>query len=393
MQTIRLAAGDAGNRVEFANAIDWKIGSTALKATFPLTATNQLATYNWDIGTVQRGNNNEKKYEVPSHQWFDLTDTSGAHGVTVLSDCKYGSDKPDDNTLRLTLLFTPGIGEGNGMDYSDQSTQDWGHHEFMYGLAGHVGDWRQEQTDWQALRLNQPLIAFESSKHTGMLGKAFAFLNLNNKRVRVLALKKAEQTEEIVVRLVEIDGKPAGNVRVRFAGTIAAAREINGQEMPLGKANVNKGELVADFGPYQVRSFAVKLAAAPSRLPAPQWRPVTLPYDRPVASLDNTKAAGGFDQSGRSLPAEMLPGEIPYAGIRFMLAPAQGPNAVVARGQAIPLPTGKFTRLYVLAASADGDQKAAFRIGDKAVDFTIQNDGISRFHGGIVGSAFRDVKR
>ncbi|HVF42902.1 MAG TPA: glycoside hydrolase family 38 C-terminal domain-containing protein, partial [Pyrinomonadaceae bacterium] len=94
VQTIRLSAG--GGRVEFANSIDWKSEAAALKATFPLTASNPEATYNWDVGTVKRGNNDERKYEVPSHQWFDLTDASGEYGVTVLSDCKYGSDKPDD---------------------------------------------------------------------------------------------------------------------------------------------------------------------------------------------------------------------------------------------------------------------------------------------------------
>ncbi|HEY6968894.1 MAG TPA: glycoside hydrolase family 38 C-terminal domain-containing protein, partial [Candidatus Angelobacter sp.] len=207
VQTIRLSTGDAGNRVEFLNAIDWKTKEAALKATFPLTAKNPQATYNWDIGTIQRGNNNEKTFEVPSHQWFDLTDTSGAYGVTVLSDCKYGSDKPDDSTLRLTLIYTPGLGGGNGSAYSDQLTQDWGHHEFIYGLASHSGDWRKEQTDWQALRLNQPLIAFASSKHPGALGKTFSFLKIDNPRIRVLALKKAEHSDELILRMAEMDGK------------------------------------------------------------------------------------------------------------------------------------------------------------------------------------------
>ena len=48
VQTISLAAGDAGNRVEFGNVIDWKTKAAALKATFPLTAANPKATYNWD---------------------------------------------------------------------------------------------------------------------------------------------------------------------------------------------------------------------------------------------------------------------------------------------------------------------------------------------------------
>ena len=89
--------------------------------------------------------------------------------------------------------------------------------------------------------------------------------------------------------------------------------------------------------------------------------------------MDGTKAAIGFDDAGHSLPAEMLPSEILYSGIRFNLAPAQKPNAVISRGQTISLPAGKFTRLYVLAASADGDQKATFRIGDRPVELTIQD--------------------
>jgi alpha-mannosidase len=376
VQTIRLAAGDAGGRVELSNAIDWKTGEASLKASFPLTAGNPEATYNWGIGTIRRGNNDPKKFEVPSHQWFDLTDASGSHGVTVLSDGKNGSDKPDDNTLRLTLLYTPGLGEGNGLHYNDQTTQDWGHHEFVYGLAGHAGDWRQAQTDWQAYRLSQPLAAFESPKHAGTLGKTFSLLATSNSRVRVLALKRAEDSDEVIVRMVEVDGKPAKGVRVAFgARPLAAARELDGTEQPVGPANLSRGELVADFGPYEPRTFAVKLGIPPATLVAPRSQPVALPYDLSVASPDGRPASGSFDAQGRALAAELLPREIEYAGVRFALAPAGDgtPSAVVARGQTIALPAGGFSRVFVLAASADGDQKATFHVGDKAVDVTVQD--------------------
>ncbi|MGB2620806.1 MAG: glycoside hydrolase family 38 C-terminal domain-containing protein [Candidatus Acidiferrum sp.] len=375
VETIRLSAGDAGNRVEFGNVIDWKTHETALKATFPLTASNPDATYNWDVGTIQRANNNEKKFEVPSHQWFDLTDKSGAYGVTVLSDCKYGSDKPDDSTLRLTLLYTPGLGKGNGRDYSDQTTQDWGHHEFLYGLASHAMGWRQGGTDWQAYRLNQPLIAFESSKHPGALGTTFSLLGVNNNRVRVLALKKAEQSDEIIVRVVEMSGSPQKNVRLSFAAPIIAAREVTGQEMALGDATVSDGQLVTELSPYQLRSFAIKMGAAPDRVAPLEAQPVTLSFDRAVASTDGSKSIGGFDSEGRALPAEMLPSEIAYAGFHFELAPAETgkPDALVPRGQSISLPSGKFNRLYILAASADGDQKCTFLVGEEDMELVIQN--------------------
>jgi alpha-mannosidase len=382
VQTVRLSAGGAGERVEFANRIDWKSEGAALKATFPLTASNPSATYNWDVGTIERGNNDERKYEVPSHQWFDLTDKGGAYGVTVLSDCKYGSDKPDDNTLRLTLLFTPGLGTGNGWEYHDQTTQDWGRHEFTYGLAGHAGDWRAGQTDWQAQRLNQPLVAFEATSHAGALGKSFSLLEVGHSRVRVLAVKKAEESDETIVRLVELDGRRAPGVRVRFAGGVASAREVTGQEQPLGAATVSKGELVTDFGPYQLRTFALRLAPARVKLGAPRSQPVELPYDFKAASAHSTKPAdtthgapvGGFDGAGRSLPAEMLPGEITFAGVRFKLAPGTS-NALAARGQTLKLPAGNFKRLYILAASVGGDRRATFRVGGRAYDLNVQDWG------------------
>ena len=379
VQTVRLSAGGAGDRVEFANVFDWKSEAAALKATFPLTASNPKATYNWDVGTVERGNNDERKYEVPSHQWFDLTDRGGAYGLTVLSDCKYGSDKPDDSTLRLTLLFTPGLGTGNGWEFHDQTTQDWGHHEFNYGLAGHAGGWRAAQTDWQAQRLNQPLIAFEAAPHAGALGKSFSLMGVSNSRVRVLALKKAEESDEVVVRLVELDGKSAPGVRLRFAGPVASAREVTGQEQPSGAAKVEKGELVTDFGPYQLRTFALKLAPSRVKLNAPTSVPVEMPYDLAASSPHATKAsgvkgAGGFDGAGSSLPSEMLPGEVAFGGVRFKLS--QGPsNALAARGQTLKLPAGNYKRLYLLAASVGGDRRATFRVGERAFDLNVQDWG------------------
>jgi len=374
VQTIRLAVGDAGNRVEFANAIDWKTKEAALKATFPLTAANPLATYNWGLGIIQRGNNDPLKFEVASHQWFDLTDKSGAFGVTVLSDCRTGSDKPDDSTLRLTLLYTPGLGGGNGHNYADQTTQDWGHHEFVYGLASHAGNWTQGKTDWQAQRLNAPLIAFQSAHHPGTLGKTFSFLHIDSDHVFVTAVKKAEESGDIIVRLVEMRGEKAPSLHVAFAGPITEAREVNGQEFPQGPATVVKGELETSLEAYGIRTFAVKLAAPAKTLPPTHSEPIALKYDLATASEDGIPSKGGFDAAGQNLPAEMLPTTLPFGGITFHLGPVwtDHPNAVVARGQTIPMPSGKFNRIYILVA-ADGDQKGTFRLGDTSIELNIQD--------------------
>jgi alpha-mannosidase len=381
VETIRLAAGDAGNRVEFAGAIDWMTSEANLKVVFPLTATNPDATYNWDIGTIQRPNAAERQFEVASHQWVDLTDRSGRFGATVLTGDKVASDKPGDEIVRLTLLRTPGVRGG----YRDQATQDWGHHDVTFGLAGHRGDWRSSQTDWQAYRLNQPLQAFLAGKHAGVLGKTFSLLTVSDSRVRVLALKQAEQGEETIVRLVEMSGKAAPDVRIAFPWGITAAREVNGQEQPVGPATVRSGALVTSFGPYQPRTFALRLGAAPQRAAAPSFQTLRLPYDASVATATGRPGEGCFDcdlndpdaAQGGALPAEMLPADVAYGAIQFHLAPAGSgqANAVTARGQTIELPRGDVNRLYLLAASYGGDQSGVFRVGGDSVALTIQDWG------------------
>lgn len=377
VQTVSLSAGDPGNRIAIGNVIDWNTREANLKAVFPLTAYNRMATYNWDIGTIQRPTAEPAKFEVPSHQWIDLTDASATFGVTILTDCKNGSDKPLDNVIRLTLLRTPGTRGG----YADQGTQDIGHHEFVYGIAGHAGDRIRAGTDWQAWRLNQPLIAFQSAKHAGALGKQFSLLKISNPRIRVLAVKKAEASDEVIVRMVELDGRPAENVRISMAGPVYAAREVNGQEQPVGEATISGGVLVASFTAFQPRTFALKFGPAASEVPAVRSRSVDLAYDLATATEDGVKSTAGFDGHGDSYPAEMLPTTLTFNGVLFRLAPAKAgwPNAVAAKGQTLALPAGSFRRAYVLAASADGDQKGAFRAGDRTEEVTVEN------WGGLVG--------
>lgn len=145
----------------------------------------------------------------------------------------------------------------------------------------------------------------------------------------------------------------------------------------MGTARVKDGALVTSFSAYQPRTFAVKLAKGSTKVPAGQSVPVPLKYDLAAASNDGTRSVGGFDGKGNALPAEMLPELLAFNDVQFQLAPAKTgvPNAAVAKGQIIDLPSGQYNRAYVLAASVDGDQKAIFEIGGKKVELNIQDWG------------------
>jgi alpha-mannosidase len=230
---------------------------------------------------------------------------------------------------------------------------------------------------WQAYRVNDPLISFTTEKHPGTLGKSFSFIHVSDPAVRVLAFKKAEDNDELIVRMVELNGKPAPNTLVSFAAPIVSAREVNAQEEPIGPAEVSRGNLISSFTPYQPRTFALRLAPPQARLTRSYGQSVALRYDHAIASNDDTKIEdGGIDGKGNAIPAEMLPAEIDYGSVKFKLAAAKtgAPNAVTAKGQVLALPAGRFNRIYLLAAaSSTEDQKAFFRVGNRTAELNIQS--------------------
>src|SRR5437868_539229 len=238
VQHVRLT--DGGDRVEVENLIDWKSPNSLLKASFPFTASNPKATYDLGLGTIQRGNNTADHYEVPAQKWADVTDAGGEFGAAILNDSKYGWDKPADNVLRLTLIHT-----AKARAYPYQSSNDLGHHHFTYSIAGHRGDWRTGRVPAQAASLNQPLIAFQTEAHPGGLGRATSFLSVTdpNNQVAVRALKKAEDSDEIVLRVQELYGRPA-RTPIKFALPIRDVREINAAEESVGPVTTSSGNLV-----------------------------------------------------------------------------------------------------------------------------------------------------
>jgi len=358
-QRVSLAAGQAGKRVEVANMIDWQSTGVSLKASFPFTAENENATYNLGTAAVQRNTNHEFKFEVPSKMWFDLTDKTGKFGVSVLEDCKYGSDKPDNNTLRLTLLYTPSAKLCPTWMY--QSTQDWGIQNVKYGLYSHSGDWSERETQWQAEFLNKPMIAFETSKHAGKAGSAFSLMNISSSKVGLMALKKAEQDDYFIVRVNELTGKDQKEVNLKFPGKILGAFEVNGQEQKIGAANIKGNSLSFDISHFTIKSFAVKVA--PQNQLVFKQSNVDLDYDLDVMSFDNNRTDGDmrriYDPTDhgnvRNYPAEMIPDELVSDGIRFKMGNTADlhNNVVTCKGQSIKIPAGDFDRIYLLAAATE----------------------------------------
>jgi alpha-mannosidase len=377
-QVLRLARAGAadffhssGRVLEVACDIDWQSAECALKASFPLTASNPVATYNWGMGTIERGNNNPVKYEVPSHEWIDLTDASGEFGVSILEDSKFGSDKPSDHEIRLTLLYTPGV-RGS---YMDQHSQDWGRHDIRYAIYPHEGDHRDGHTYWMARRFNQPLRAFGVPASDGGLGPSARLVEPASPQFDIVAIKRAEERDAVVLRTQELRGEPLRSWVNHWWGDSSVAYDADGQERILAERPRSDGfSRPVISGPFEPKTLMLVPGAIPNtadRNLATTLLP--LPYDTDVASTDADPSDGAMDHAGRSYPAEMLPRVLLHNDVPFALASTDpgANNAVTCRGQQISIPDRPGTEIHLLAA-ATIDCETIFTVGDFAQRRTVQ---------------------
>jgi alpha-mannosidase len=158
-------------------------------------------------------------------------------------------DKPTSNTLRLTLQHSPAGGYNDSIKIS--STR--------YALYAHKGDWRQGNVVNQALCFNHPLMAFNTTKHQGKLGREISLLNINKPdNVAIMSIKKAEKNSNIIIRFRETKGEKAENINISFMDKILHAYEVNGMEDRLGDATINdKNKLRFDLTPFQLKTFEI----------------------------------------------------------------------------------------------------------------------------------------
>ena len=316
IQYVRMTA--LSNRIDCVNEVDWHTPERMLKVSFPFFFTSSKDTYDISLGTIQRGVRSSSEYEVCGHQWADHSVST--YGVSILNDCKYGWDKPDTKTLRLTLQHTPSC-----KNYDHQANMDIGPNRYTYSIFPHDGKWSQE-TQLEAAHLNQPLLGFVAPKHTGQMGRTLRFASLNTDKVSIKALKKAEETDELIVRVYEWCGQDQQNVSIHFPAEIVSAREVNALEEEMGPATFQADSLTFNIGHYQPKTFAVKLKDPSKDLGFPlrgdlegSCTPAALTYNIDLMSYDKQRGNANTSYGTYAYPAELIPDTMIVDGVRFAM--------------------------------------------------------------------------
>ena len=389
-QTVTLSA--ESDIVKVDNVVDWKTRRTMLKAVFPLAAHNEIASYDLGIGVIKRGNNTENLYEVPAQNWADITDKSGDFGVSILSECKYGWDKPNDNTLRLSCIHTP---VGAFTKDARQDLQDLGRNIFSYAIYSHEGGF-ENGTQMQSDLFNHPMLAVQTEdRNKRSLTDHESFCTVSNNNALVKAIKYSEDiNDDIIIRVSEGNGTGCRNVTLKTFAELEGAFLNTALEEEIKPINLYNGGIKFNLKPFETKTFRLRRKKFD---PIPKERYITLavPYNSYGFTTDENMRNIIMQGSGFSLPKELIgTQECWIGGVRFRygrqdFTPADVcGDVMICRGQEIDIPQSDHnnctfapTRMFFVAGSVMGPQEIKLKIGKKQVPFNIKpiDEPISRW--------------
>ncbi len=241
-QRYRLRSGS--KRLDIETHIRWQGRRTLLRALFPLEIRSFDAWYETAFGAIARPTHRNTswdaaRFEVNAHRWADLSEAG--YGVSLLNDGKYGHST-HNNVMGLTLLRSP--------VFPDPLAEE-GTHQFTYSIYPHQGDWRGN-TILEAHDLNAPLQACTVPASSGNWNSSMGFINIQGTGLRLSSLKKAEDSDEIVLRFYEAIGG-RGTARLETELGIKKVLNINFLEDRLASPSATGFEL--NFTPFSVTSL------------------------------------------------------------------------------------------------------------------------------------------
>jgi len=130
---------------------------------------------------------------------------------------------------------------------------DQGEHEFIYSLYPHEGDWLQGGTVPSAWALNNPVQAISGKPEK----RQFSLLGLSADHVMIDAVKKAEDSNAVIVRMHEFAGM-RGKVTLTSDARIAGWQETDLMERPIDGVQ-EEGTISLEISPYEIKSILLYL--------------------------------------------------------------------------------------------------------------------------------------
>lgn len=177
-----------------------------------------------DPNTVER----KDGQEVPAQKWADISD--GQYGFALMTKSKYGYCF-DKGELRLTLMRSAG--------YPD-IYPNLGKFNIQYSIYPHSGDWTngilQEGESYNVPAYAAEPLSTSMEKAACSYPAEKSLISLDNSNILLSAIKKCEDSNKILVRLCEMEGKEA-IVHIKVPVLIKSIERLNLLEYHLDNAS------------------------------------------------------------------------------------------------------------------------------------------------------------
>jgi alpha-mannosidase len=263
-QEIVITAGSP--RVDFFSRLSWLETASMLRTGFPVDVHAEEAAYEIQFGHIRRPAHRNTSWdmakdEVPAHRWADLS--QGDYGVALLNDCKYGY-KIKDGVIELDLIRSvpyPGprlvpdeeVEPGSPHHaYTDQ-----GEHAFSYALYPHRGDLVSGNVVRAGYEFNIPLATAASGSRTARGPREASYLEVDAPNVVVEAVKKAEDSDETIIRLYE-SAHAAARATLTFAFPVKSAWEVDLMEEHPRPLKLKSNGVRLDFRPFEIKTVRLR---------------------------------------------------------------------------------------------------------------------------------------
>jgi alpha-mannosidase len=258
--------------VELKLHVDWRAEHRLAKVAFPLSVHSDFTTYEIPYGFISRRNPTSpdatlaerSKYETPGQKWIDHNSDGDNYGVSLLNDCKYGFDTAND-TIRMTLLrsacypyelraaFGLPVAKKTQVDLTDQ-----GEHHIAYALYPHRSDFKEALTARKAYEFNCPMVPVMETSHGGSLPKVFSFISAQPENIILTVVKKAEDSDDIILRFFETSSKNT-NAVIRLTETPKSARETDLMENDTSRISIKEKTIEIPISKHEIKTAKITI--------------------------------------------------------------------------------------------------------------------------------------
>lgn len=242
---LELTMAEGSARLDIQAAVDWQEKGAMLRVGFYPNVRTETADCDIQFGYIPRSTRENNEYqkaqlEICGHKWVSLAETG--LGVAVLSRDKYG------------WYCKNGVIELNALRSTDFPSHylDLGEQRFAYALLAEEGGKGHIDAIEEGYRLNADFLALETARHDGALPPAASLLETGCRSVLVEAVKKAEDSDDLIVRTYEAcGGKARARLRVGFPAKALCLCDLAERDQAPADGGV-------DYTPFEIQSIRVR---------------------------------------------------------------------------------------------------------------------------------------